>query len=335
MKKERTVTMRALVLENGGSIDGFVEKEIAIPKIKGDELLIKVHAVALNPSDYQTAEFLNGDNLNIVLGLDIAGEVVEVGEKVRKFKKGDRVFYIREINNTNGGFAEYAVSPERFACKVPDNLSDIEAAALPGAGFTAYHIMFQRFHLHDGKTILIHGGAGGVGSYAIQLAKLHQLKVLVTCLGRDKEYVHKLGADVAIDFQNEDVYMKINEETHNQGVDYIISTIGPEGATKDLDIMTFGAEIAVTAGLPNFEKWNFYDKGITVHEIALGNYLTYPNEKIQEVPAAIAKQLSQLVSGEKISIPKITVITLEEIPFWLKKMKMGEVVGKVVAEIKE
>lgn len=327
--------MRALVLESGGSIDGLKEKGIEIPHIKDDELLIKVYAVALNPSDYQTAEYLSGKHLNIVLGLDIAGEVVEVGEKVHKYKKGDRVFYIREIHNKNGGFAEYAVTPERFVCKIPENLNYIEAAVLPGAGFTAYHIMFQRFHLQEGKTILIHGGAGGVGSYAIQLAKIYKLKVLVTCHGRDKEYVKKLGADVGIDFQNEDVYARINEETHNQGVDYVISTIGTEGATKDLDIMTFGAEIAVTAGLPNFEKWNFFDKGITVHEIAFGNYLTYPNAKTQEVPATIAKQLSQLVSDKKIQTPKTTVITLEEIPFWLKKIKMGGVLGKVVAKIKE
>lgn len=325
--------MRALVLEKGGSIDGFKDKIVEMPKIKEDELLIKVSAVALNPSDYQTAEYLQGENLNIVLGLDIAGEVVEVGENVQKFKKGDRVFYIREINNPYGGFAEYAVTPERFACKIPDNLNYTEAAMLPGAGFTAYHIMFQRFHLQNEKTILIHGGAGGVGSYAIQIAKLHQLKVLVTCLERDKKYAQELGADIVIDFQNEDVYKRISEETNNQGVDYVISTIGSDGATKDLEIMTFGAEIAVTAGLPNLDNWKFYDKGISIHEIALGNYLTYPNEQIQKVPYHIAKNFSQLVSEGKIKTPKINLTSLEEIPCWLKKIKMGEVIGKVVVEL--
>lgn len=325
--------MKALVLEKGGSIDGFVEKEINVPDIKEDELLIKVHAVALNPSDYQTAEYLEGDNLNIILGLDVVGEVVKAGKSVSKFKKGDLVFYLREINNPNGGFAEYAVTPERFACKVPDNMNAIEAATLPGAGFTAYHIMLQRFHLKEGKTILIHGGAGGVGSYAIQLAKLHNLKVLTTCLKRDMEYVKNLGADVAIDFQNEDVYNRIKEETDCKGVDYVVSTIGTEGATKDLEIMRFGAEIAVTSGLPNFEQWKFYDKGITVHEIAIGMYLTYDDKKIQEVPATIAKELSQLVSEKKINLPKMTKISLDEVPVWLKKIKTGGIVGKVLVEM--
>ncbi len=326
--------MLALVLEKGGSIDGLKEREIEKPQIKEDELLIKVRGVALNPSDYQTAEYLSGDSPNIVLGLDVAGVVEQVGSAVKNLKQGDRVFYIREINNPNGGFAEYAVSPERFTCKIPNEISFTEAAALPGAGFTAYHIMFQRFHLKEKSTILIHGGAGGVGSYAVQLAKLHQLKVIVTCLGRDIEYVKEMGADIAIDFRKEDVYGRVMEETGYRGVDYIISSIGPEGATKDLEVLGFGGEIAVTAGFPDFEQWKFYDKGITVHEIAFGNHLTNSSPMAQQVPQLIAKDLSKLVSERKINVPKTTSITLSEIPLWLKKMKAGEVVGKVVAEMK-
>ena len=321
--------MKALVLEKGGTIDGFIEKEIEIPQIKDDELLIKVHTVSLNPSDYQTAEYWQGAANNSVLGLDVAGVVAEVGKNVDKFKKGDRVFYMRALNNPNGGFAEFSVTPERFACKIPDNITDIEAAVLPGA----YHIMYQRFHLIEGKTILIHGGAGGLGSYAIQLAKLNNLKVLTTCSERDREYVQKLGADVVIDFRKEDVYKRIKEETNNQGVNYVISSISAEGATKDLDIMMFGAEMAAVQGLPKLDQWRFYEKGISIHEIAFGVFQTYPNEKIQSVPVTIAKALSLLVSEKKINIPKTTKISLRDIPTWLKKIKAGEVVGKVVVDL--
>ena len=160
--------MKGLILKNGGSIDGFELCKIKEPQCQDNELLVKVMATGLNPSDYQTAKHLKGDSLNIILGLDVAGIVEKVGDKCKEFKKGERVFFLREISNPYGGFAEYAVTPAKFACKIPEGLSFTEAAMLPGAGFTAYHIMEQRFHLMPGRTILIQGGAGGVGSYAIQ-----------------------------------------------------------------------------------------------------------------------------------------------------------------------
>lgn len=173
--------MKALVLQTGGSLDGFCVKQIDKPVIKPDELLIKVHAVGLNPSDYQTAEYLTGNHLSRILELDVAGEVVEVGVEVQGFAVGERVFYLRQIDNPYGSFAQYATSPDRLVAKIPNKVSYEQAATLPGAGFTAYHIMKQRFHLTAGKTIFIQGGAGGMGSYAIQLAKLAGLRVISTC----------------------------------------------------------------------------------------------------------------------------------------------------------
>lgn len=324
-------SMKALVLETGGSIDGFCEKEKAIPSIRDDELLVRVHSVALNSSDYQTAEHIQGDQLDLVLGLDVAGVVEKAGKDCDKFKKGDRVFYLREIGNPNGGFGEYAVTPERFVCRIPDNLDDDIAAALPGAGFTAYHIMFQRFHLKEGKTILIHGGAGGVGSYAIQLAKMCGLRILTTCQERDRDYVLKLGADAAIDYQKENVYNEILNVTNGCGVDYVVNTIGR--AEKDMEILRFGGELAVTSGLPDFSQWKFYDRGLSVHEIAFGVYMTYPDAAVQRVPAEVAGKLSDLVSKGAVCAPHLTKIALSEVPEWLGKMKAGQVFGKVVAGV--
>lgn len=322
--------MKGLVLKKGGSIDGFEVSRIEKPQYKDDELLIKVMATGLNPSDYQTAEYLSGDNLNVILGLDVAGVVEEVGSECKDFKVGDRVFYLREISNPNGGFAEYAVTPAKFACKIPKELLFEEAAALPGSGFTAYHILEQRFHLVSGRTILIQGGAGGIGSYAIQLAKNHNLNVITTCLQRDIPYVLSLGADYAIDFENEDVYQKINQITCNKGVDYALSTIGSAGATKDLSILKFNGELAVTSGLPDFNEWKFYEKGITIHEIALGNFLTLNDIELNMIPVLIGNKLSSLVKNREISIPKITLISLDEIPNYLKMIKKGSITGKVV-----
>lgn len=325
--------MKALVLGKGGSIDGFSVKDIELPEIKPDELLVKVHATGLNPSDFQTAEYMQGEGLNLVLGLDIAGEVVKVGSAVTGFEIGDKVFYLRKIDNPNGGFAEYAVTPERFVSKIPEGVSYEQAATLPGAGFTAYHIMEQRFHTVPERTILIQGGAGGVGSYAIQLSKLAGLRVITTCLGRDLEYVRSLGADVAIDFQNEDVYSRIKKETDNEGVDYALSSIGSKGATADLEILRFGGELAVTAGLPEFSGWKFYDRGISVHEVAFGGYLTSHDKALQRIPAQIGNNLISLMKEGKIHAPKMTKIGLEDVPASLKSMKAGEVTGKIVVTI--
>lgn len=325
--------MKALLLRQGGSIDYLQIEDVEIPKINKDELLIKVHAVSLNPSDYQTIEFIKDVPIPIVLGLDIAGEVVQIGDHVKDFKVGDRVFYLREITNPNGGFAQYSVTPAKFACKIPEDLDYVQAAALPGAGMTAYHIIYDRFKIKKDRNILIHGGAGGVGSYLIQMAKLNGLKVLTTCLKRDFDYVKALGADIAIDFQNEAVYPRVLQETHQKGVDYIVNMIGSQSASADFEIMNFGCEIAVTAGLPDFKKWKFYDKGISMHEIAFGAYLTYPDIEVQKIPAQTAHHLSLLVASGKIKIPHIQTIKLEDIPSALYQIKEGKSHGKIVAKI--
>lgn len=325
--------MKAVILDKPGSIDGLVMTEINQPTIKDDELLVEVHAVGLNPSDYQTAEFLTDLSSKMILGLDVAGKVVKAGKNVKNFKEGDRIFYLREVLNPYGGFAEYAVTPERFACKIPDNLTYVEAATMPGAGLTAYHIIYQRLCPTPNKTILIQGGAGGVGSFAIQLAKLCQQKVITTCQSRDINYVKSLGADEVIDFEHENVHQRVLDITQNEGVDYIINILGTNSVTEDISLLKFGGEIAVTSAFPQFDKLHFFSKGLTLHEIAFGIFLTYPNKEIQNIPAKIANELSMLMSKEKIQTPLITKIELSEIPSYLHKIKNGDITGKVVAVI--
>lgn len=325
--------MKAIVLRQGGNIQNLHFEELDIPAIKPDELLIKVHAVSLNPSDYQTIEFLGDLEKPVILGIDIAGEIAGVGEKVENYSVGDRVFYLREINNPYGGFSEYAVVHEKFVCKIPKGMDDIHAAALPGAGMTAYHIMYDRFHLHAGRTILIHGGAGGVGSYLIQLAKLNGLYVITTCSNTNFEYVKRLGADVAIDYRTENVYRGIDEITKHSGVDYVVNTISGNSATEDMKIMKFGSELAAVAGLPDMANWKFYEKGLSIHEIAFGNYLAYPDKELQKIPAETAGKISELVASNKITTPDIYEIEFEEVPSYLQKMKEKKVFGKIVAKI--
>lgn len=328
--------MKALIIQEPGSIDGLkLENNIDIPVPNSDEVRVEVKAVGLNPSDFQTIEFMKevSQEETTVLGLDVAGIVDEVGDNVTEFKKGDRVFYLREISNKNGGFAEYSITKANHLVKLPDNVSFEVAASSPGAGFTAFKAVEQKLRPLSGKSILIHGGAGGVGGYAIQLAKLRGLTVYTTCLGRDKEYVKDLGADIAIDFQNENVYDIINDQTKGLGVNYILSTIGTAGATKDLEILSFDGEMVVTSGFPDFSKVKFYEKQLSIHEIALGLALSSEDEATQKMIQTIGTEFVKLLSQGDVKPPKIEIVNLEEVPKKLKEIKAGNIVGKVVATI--
>lgn len=325
--------MKALIIQEPGSLEGLrmIEKTKPLPQ-KG-EVRIKVLSAGLNPSDFQYAKFNKTANEERVLGIDVCGIVDSLGSEVTNLKEGDRVYYLRSLDNLHGGFAEYAITPAHVVSVLPENVSTPVAGVIPGAGFTAYQAVFQKLRPVPGRTILIHGGAGGVGSFSIQLAKHAGLKVVTSCLGKDLDYVQSLGADKAIDFQSEDVHAVTMEWTEQRGVDYILSTVGPEVATKDIDVLAFGGEIVVTAGFPDFNRLRFYDKGMSLHEMATGAALTSGDQQAEENIATIGNELAKLVSEGIITPPKLTLIDLEEVPGYLKRMEMGEVTGKVVALI--
>lgn len=327
--------MKGLILKYAGSIEGFeISNSIKLASPGKDEVRIRVKAVGLNPSDFQTAEYITNlkNDFPTILGLDISGVVDEVGKGVLDFKKGDRVVYLREISNPYGGFAEYALTSVHSLIHLPDNVSFVDAAASPGAGFTAYKIIECKLRPNPSKTILIHRGAGGVGSFAIQLAKRRGLEIFTTCQKQDYEYVKNLGADHAIFFKTEDIQQILSEKTSGKGVDYIISSIGVDGATKDLDLLAFDGEIACLTGFPDFSKVKFYEKELSIHEIALGLALSGDIESQKSIQK-LGKEFIELLSKNEIKMPMIETILLEDIPSKLKELKAGKVRGKIVAAI--
>ena len=329
------IQLKALVLEEQGNFESLtIVHDRPKPEPNNDEIRVKVVAAGLNPSDYQTASYRGlAGNVKRVLGLDIAGIVDSVGADVTNFDVGDRVYYLRSITNEHGGFAEYAVTTAHTASNLPGNIPFGWAAVAPGAGFTAYQAIVQKLRPQAGKSILIHGGAGGVGGYAIQLAKLNGLTVYTTCQARDIPYVRSLGADQAIDYLSQDVHAEIRNLTKDQGVDYVMSTINSDTATKDIDVLRFGGEIVVTAGFPDFSRFQFYEKGLSLHEIALGAAHTVNDHAVQSTLADIGDAFATLLSEQQIQPPAITSITMEDIPKYLKKMQNSEIQGKVVAMI--
>ncbi len=327
--------MKALILDEPGKVESLKivqDREKPIPQ--KNEIRVKVHAAGLNPSDYQVAAYAGlVSEKKRVLGLDVSGTVDVIGSAVTNFKVGDRVYYLRSITNLDGGFAEYSCTTAHTASKLPDEIPYEVAAVVPAAGFTAYQAIMQKLKPKAGNTILIHGGAGGVGGFAIQLAKLYGLTVYTTCLGRDIKYVKSLGADEAIDFTKEDVYTVLSKLTDGRGVDYILNTISSSSATSDIDALAFGGEIVVTAGFPDFGRLHFYEKGISLHEIALGVAHTDGDYKAQCNLALIGDAFAQLLAERKILPPVLTEITMEEILEYLIKLKDGRITGKVVVKM--
>lgn len=325
--------MKALVIKEANSIKGLKITDKEKPEPKKGEVRIKVLSAGLNPSDFQYALYNKISNEERVLGIDVCGIVDSIGREVNNFKKGDRVYYLRSIDNTHGGFAEYAITPAHTVSLLPDNIPSLVAGVVPGAGYTAYQAIIQKLRPIAGRTILIHGGAGGVGGFAIQLAKLSGLTVITSCQEKDMNYVKQLGADKVIDFKSEDVHAVTMELTNNRGVDYILSTVGPEVATKDINVLAFGGEIVVTAGFPDFNRLKFYDKGLSLHEMATGAALTSGDQKSEENIAQIGTELAKLLSEQKIIPPKITPIALEEVPTYLEMMQQDQITGKVVVDL--
>ena len=330
--------MKAMVLTKPGSIDGleYVENR-EIPEPKEREIRVKVMAAGLNPVDYKLIQgWGEVDWKNPpVLGLDVAGIVDKTGSQVKDFSPGDRVYYHGSLAEPNGGFAQYACTTAHTVSRLPKEISFTSAAALPCAGFTAYQAVVEKLKLDESKTILIHAGAGGVGGYGIQLAKLTGARIFTTCSPKNSAYVKGLGADVAINYKEEDLYSRIMEETDGRGVDYVVNTVDSATATRDIDLLAFSGQLVAVVEHPDFNRLSFYEKGMSIHEVALGGAHINGDYRAQRKLAEIGDRYAELLLSKQIRLPDIRKIRLPEIPEALKELEKRHVSGKIVAVIGE
>jgi NADPH:quinone reductase len=194
---------------------------------------VRVIAAGTNPVDAKLRASGSSAGLEapIILGADISGVLEEVGPGVEDFVAGDEVYYTPEVfgPRSQGSYAEYHVAKADIVAKKPASLSHEEAAAVPLAGGTAYEAIVRRLGVRVGETVLIHGGAGGVGSFAIQIAKAAGARVLATASSDNQEVLKELGADVTIDYRAQDVAETALDDTGGVGVDAVLDLVG--GAT--------------------------------------------------------------------------------------------------------
>lgn len=230
--------MKAMIITAFGGPEVFQAADWPKPEPGATEVLVRIHAVALNPVDYKIRE--DGTWARVqppaILGYDAAGVVEAVGASVKAFKPGDAVFYSPNIWGVPGACAEYHVVDESIVALKPANLSFDEAAALPLVGMTAWDAM-EFLQLRPGLTVLIHAAAGGVGSLAVQMAKASGARVLGTCRAQNRDLVRSLGVNVAIDYRAEDFAKAVLRETNGEGVDAVYDTVGNDAMARSIEVL--------------------------------------------------------------------------------------------------
>ncbi len=239
--------MKAFIIDRYGKKEVGRIGEMPDPEVRDDDVLIRIHAASINPLDTKTksGEFklILPYRLPLILGNDMAGTVVRVGARVRNFKPGDEV-YARPDDDRIGTFAEFIAVKESSLALKPANLGMVEAASVPLAALTAWQVLVETAKLKKGQKVLIHAGSGGVGTIAIQLAKHLGAFVATTTSTANIGWVKALGADVVIDYKQQDF------ATVLRGYDVVLNSLGTNELNKSLQVLKPGGHLISISGPP-------------------------------------------------------------------------------------
>jgi len=240
-----TPTMKAVVVHEYGGPKVLKYEDVPRPEPKESQILVRVMAAGVNPVDGMIRSGMfakyEKDVFPMIPGADIAGVVEKAGSKITKFKAGDPVYAYVSLKN-GGGYAEYAVATESEASQKPKLLTYVEAAAVPVVALTAWQALIDTAKLSAGQTVLIHGGSGGVGSFAIQIAKAHGAKVIATASTANQDLLKQLDADVAID------YTKTKFENVARDVDVVLDSVGKDTLARSYGVVKKGGFIVTIVG---------------------------------------------------------------------------------------
>ena len=308
--------MKAVMAHQYGGPEVLHLEDVPLPKPKENEVLVRVMASGVNPADplivsgKYAREF--GTHLPLVPGYDMAGVVERTGAKVTKLHVGDPVYaYLL----WGGGWAEYCVTNEGEAALKPKSLTYVEAAAVPLAALTAWQALVDAAHLSAGQTVLIQGGSGGVGSFAIQIAKARGARVIATASTANQDLLKQLGADVAVD------YTRTKFEDVARDVDVVLDTVGGETLTRTYGVVKKGGIITTIRG--NLERAELDRHGIRGAGIS-----SHPNaEELAEI--------TRLIEEKRIRPIVSQVQSLNEAPAADKQAETHHTRGKVVLKIRD
>lgn len=322
--------MRALVLDQPGPCDTLRMADLPVPDPGPGQVRIRVEACGLNPSDYQRAAHgIPEWTWPAVLGLDVVGIVDELGAGVTNVRTRQRVAFHADIRE-RGGFAEYALADAQVLAPVPAGLDPAVAAALPSAGMTAYQAVVRRLHVTAEDTVLVTGGAGGVGGFAVQLAAMAGARVLSTASAGNAAYVQGLGAEAVVDHRTEDVASRVREVTEGRGVDAVVDTVGPDSATTNLGLLVHGGRLAAIAGRPDLGVVPPFSMAPSLHEIALGAAYTVGDERARGQLSTMLTELLSMAADGRLDPMLTRTVALEDVPAALTELSGRRVRGKLV-----
>lgn len=332
--------MKAMVVKKFGDEDVFEAADIAIPELKAGHVLIKVAATSVNTVDTMIREMGNdlpfAPALPAVLGMDFAGTVEEVGEGVTGFSKGDEVYGCAGgLGDLQGTLAEFMVADINLIAKKPANLSMPEAAALPLVAITAYEGL-MRAGIQQGaasaKKVLVHGGSGGVGHVALQLAKYFGAEVCSTG-GGDKQLalIEKLGAK-GINYKTEKVADYVASHTDGKGFDIVFDTVGGENMKNSFEAAALNGQIASTISMLELDLTPLHFKGLSLHVVFMLIPMIHNTMRAQH--GHILSELTKIVEqGGLQPVLDEQRFSLAQISQAHARLASGQAMGKVVVEI--
>jgi NADPH:quinone reductase-like Zn-dependent oxidoreductase len=310
--------MKAAQISAYGGKDVLHINEVEKPSAGPDQVLVEVHAAAVNPFDVTVreggAQQMAPLNFPATLGGDVAGVVVEISEGVTGFEIGQAVYGQANALSGHGSFAEFSpIKASQLASK-PTSLDITAAAAVPLVSGSAYQALVEHLNLQTGQKILVHGGGGGIGSVAVQLAKHLGAHVTATAAADDLDYVRGLGADEVIDYQSQDFTQLVH------GLDAVFDTVGGETTTKSYGVLKPGGILVSMAAQPDEALAKQHD----IHFIHQFTHTTTEN----------LTKIAELIDAGTLKIRVDKVFPLDQAAEALEYAKTGHPHGKVVIQVK-
>src|ERR1700730_8940744 len=309
-------TMKAIVIHEYGGPEVLMYGDVPRPEPKEDQILVRVIAAGVNPVDEaarseRSAKFF-GITLPFIPGYDIAGIVEKTGGKITKFKTGDAVYAYLSLKK-GGGYAEYAVASEVEAGAKPKSISFVEAAGVPVVALTAWQALIDTAKLSAGQTVLIHGGSGGVGTFAIQIGKARGAKVIATASTPNQDFLKQLGADETID------YTTTKFESVAKDVDVVIDSVGKDTLARSYRVVKKGGFIVTLVARPDQAE-------LTKHQIRGAALNVEPNsEELAEI--------GKLIDEQKIKVIVSQTLPLSEAVNAQQQADTGHTRGKIVLRV--
>ncbi len=326
--------MRALILKEHGPTTNFEIREVDTPRPGAGQVLVKVSAASLNPIDNKIRSGLPiGPDLPSAIGCDFAGVIASVGDGVNSFAVGDEVFGCAGgVKGRGGALAEYITADQELIAKKPANISIKESAALPLVSITAFNLI-ERLQLREDDNLLIHGGVGGVGHIALQLAKRITKSIAVTVENdNDARLALSLGASEAILFQQEVPAEYKQRITGGRGFSAIIDTVGGPNLQNSFEAASLDGRIATTAARATLDLGLVHAKGLTLHGIFMLIPMLHNHEKAKH--GSILENIAGIVEAGQLSpIVDERRFSLEQAPHAYDELEAGRARGKLVIEL--